>query len=1858
MADRPRGNYRGRGGRNGGRDRGDRQRRPQDGAQGRDREWGGDRQRRPQAGGAPINAAGIRYWTRDEIPEIAKSSPAVIVQKIQDQEAAFLNAYSYERNYNSMFVMHKLIKILNTLCNSSEVDFVSRRLSQIISDCAGFMMKLKEIVMTTDDKSCLQSLVNICRFCTEKIPQTAIFKLPHSELKDAIEQLEDPPLTRIFEDYCKQYDMKKEEMKKMRKEKTQQPSSANRRYGTSKDELQNLHSQRPPNNFREIEVLPQASEFGKGSERPFLRPVIIKDSYQNWDHYLDVQFRLLREDFMSPLRDGIHEFLTQNERNKSVHLYFAAKILEPICLYSGIGFNVKFDINASRLNRVRWEHSRRLIFGSLLCMSCDHFKTILFASVVKRDPDQLKNGYLTVKFEGDINGFTIDPATQFTMVESTAYFEAYRHVLEGLQQVTVDQMPFTQHIIGGFDYSNPIPLPLCIRGNPKYDLNRILELKRPIGPIDVSRGWPHIKDICLDESQLKAFKMALSQQVSVLQGPPGTGKTYIAKKIVKAMLQNRSVWDPMGNSPILVVCYTNHALDQFLEGIIARGEGITDVLEGSQKPRIVRVGGRCKSEELKECAMANLVNQMKRNREVPGRVYRDVKENRITMKALANKMEQNRIAIDAMEGKLLTVDQLEGVINDRHHQQLKFGLQDVTEYKHIEVWLGLWLLPENDGDQVEEELDEEEQLAAALEATEEGDENRQAENQGGVVIEGENANLIDVIDEPQVLQNERMIEGDVVELGHNAGARGQPEATKPVVREKVTKKGGWEIKQLSQKERKDKIKRGMRQNPMNNRDARNVLDIWGMEKKDKWRLYQYWLNQYIRKTKGELQISGDYYNRCAQQCIETDQELNKLTLANADIVGMTTTGAAKHSYIFKNFHPKILIVEEAAEVLESHVVTSLCASVEQMVLIGDHKQLQPKITCFDLEKYDLHVSLFERLAMKGFPIATLSVQHRMRPEIASIVGNHVYEKLENHKSVLNYEHVKGVGKDLFFIEHAQPEKTSPTGDQRSHANPFEADYVVSLTRHLLKQGYQPGQITILTMYRGQLFEIKQKMTRDEFGGVRVTAVDDFQGEENDIVIISLVRSNNDGSIGFLKVENRICVSLSRAKEGMYVIGNFAMLRDKKDTIWPKIIDQMEREGYLGEGLPLCCQIHTQEKIIAKTAHDFSKSPEGGCRKQCGARLDCGHMCMSPCHPLDSEHKTLYRCQQNCGQTLPNCNHKCARRCYDCLNGCPPCEMNVSKKLPYCGHDVRMRCCDDPSKFQCNKPCDKRISNCGHKCQSKCSQPCTPHNLCQEPVPQRLSCNHITTVPCSDQSSIECQEPCNKKIDSCQHDCKGTCGKCSQGRLHVQCKKKCGRPQNCGHLCDFPCPEYCPPCSKPCGNYCFHSKCPKKCYEPCVPCREPCKWECRHHKCTKQCGEKCNRPPCDRPCYKILKCGHPCIGLCGEDCPSLCRICDKDEVTEVFFGTEDEDNAKFIQLKDCVGKHVFEVSGLDQWMETQSEAQDSEGQSVMVKFVECPKCKTPIRRSLRYGNIIKTTIANMEEIKILNMKKGVKTSPDELFQLANSNTAAVSCTSVKKVLQEIVNRISSAKASAKPGVPPLLPLQMSTIENQINLLPKLAKLFDCLKKLDTRKCQFSPHVVVNTTQLVREATTLLEFLKANDLNPQQARDAECELRRLFCLSRACQMKYNAMKEGKTFNPDDEQILEREVQFYSISGTTTSKATPEDQERTDALLLAIMRKYSIGGLSASERLEIVRAISGVQKGAWYKCPKGHIYAIGDCGGATEVGKCPECGSRIGGTGHQLTAGNVHAGEMDGSQHAAWSEAANLANFDQNQLDALFR
>ena len=105
------------------------------------------------------------------------------------------------------------------------------------------------------------------------------------------------------------------------------------------------------------------------------------------------------------------------------------------------------------------------------------------------------------------------------------------------------------------------------------------------------------------------------------------------------------------------------------------------------------------------------------------------------------------------------------------------------------------------------------------------------------------------------------------------------------------------------------------------------------------------------------------------------------------------------------------------------------------------------------------------------------------------------------------------------------------------------------------------------------------------------------------------------------------------------------------------------------------------------------------------------------------------------------------------------------------------------------------------------------------------------------------------------------------------------------------------------------------------------------------------------------CNHQCIGLCGENCPDKCRICDAAEVTEIFFGTEDEPDARFVQLQDCA--HIFEVSGLDRWMETADVGTDGQ---TNIQMKKCPKCSTVIRKNLRYGPIINQILSDIEMVK--------------------------------------------------------------------------------------------------------------------------------------------------------------------------------------------------------------------------------------------------------------------------------------------------------
>ena len=114
-----------------------------------------------------------------------------------------------------------------------------------------------------------------------------------------------------------------------------------------------------------------------------------------------------------------------------------------------------------------------------------------------------------------------------------------------------------------------------------------------------------------------------------------------------------------------------------------------------------------------------------------------------------------------------------------------------------------------------------------------------------------------------------------------------------------------------------------------------------------------------------------------------------------------------------------MIVEEAAQVLESHIVCSLTPDCQQLIMIGDHQQLRPSVNVNELAtKYQLDVSLFERLIMGGMEAVQLGVQHRMRPEVARLIVPAIYSQLENHSSVYGHPHIPGMQYDVsknFYI---------------------------------------------------------------------------------------------------------------------------------------------------------------------------------------------------------------------------------------------------------------------------------------------------------------------------------------------------------------------------------------------------------------------------------------------------------------------------------------------------------------------------------------------------------------------------------------------------------------------------------------------------------------------------------------------------------------------------------------------------------------------------------------------------------------------------------------------------------------------------
>ncbi|KAG5677771.1 hypothetical protein PVAND_007502 [Polypedilum vanderplanki] len=270
-------------------------------------------------------------------------------------------------------------------------------------------------------------------------------------------------------------------------------------------------------------------------------------------------------------------------------------------------------------------------------------------------------------------------------------------------------------------------------------------------------------------------------------------------------------------------------------------------------------------------------------------------------------------------------------------------------------------------------------------------------------------------------------------------------------------------------------------------------------------------------------------------------EINQLNIycnvSNKRIYGMTSSFAAHNNCINKMLKPSIIIVEEASELLESHTIVALTKEAKHIIMIGDHHQLRPQTNSYDLRRhFDFNISLFERLIKNKYDCTYLDVQRRMRSEFCDLVRNTIYKHLKDAPNVKCYPDVKGMTTNFFCLNHNHPESSIDT----SKENLFEVEFIISLYMKLVTNN-SSNDIVILTPYAAQAERFRNEMKRvakkHSLPQVRVAILDAYQGEESNIILLSLVRSNEKDDIGFLSEENRISVILSRAKIGFYICGN-------------------------------------------------------------------------------------------------------------------------------------------------------------------------------------------------------------------------------------------------------------------------------------------------------------------------------------------------------------------------------------------------------------------------------------------------------------------------------------------------------------------------------------------------------------------------------------------------------------------------------------------------------------------------------------------------------------------------------------------------
>jgi predicted DNA helicase len=315
-------------------------------------------------------------------------------------------------------------------------------------------------------------------------------------------------------------------------------------------------------------------------------------------------------------------------------------------------------------------------------------------------------------------------------------------------------------------------------------------------------------------------------------------------------------------------------------------------------------------------------------------------------------------------------------------------------------------------------------------------------------------------------------------------------------------------------------------------------------------------------------------NRQIQDLFEEIDYMEKLALKNIltrSMMIVSTNSSAGIDYM-DDFEFDVAVIDEGSQATEPSCLIPIAKS-RKLIISGDHRQLPPTIMSKEAAAI-LSKTLFERLISPDIS-SLLRVQYRMNEKIMEFPNQHFYDGLliahdsvreitlkdlnfkptepENTflNEILNPENV------LVFIDTSKSEENfeSQRLDSTSRFNVLEAKIVSLIVKKFVENGLKEADIGVITPYNDQVDLIKKMLQLEE---VQISSVDGFQGREKELIVLSLVRSNEENDIGFLEDVRRLNVSVTRAKRKLIIVANSKTI--SFNEFYLKLTDHFKQKG--------------------------------------------------------------------------------------------------------------------------------------------------------------------------------------------------------------------------------------------------------------------------------------------------------------------------------------------------------------------------------------------------------------------------------------------------------------------------------------------------------------------------------------------------------------------------------------------------------------------------------------------------------------------------------------------------------------------------